>query len=59
VKKSKRSHPVAESLHDVCDHLSEMRRYYFEVVSASPEEINVTIRPKDTRAPVGFRSRRK
>lgn len=44
---------------DVSEHLSQLRRYYFDVVAADRDEVTVTVRRKEQPRPIGFRPRGK
>lgn len=50
--------PLAQNIDDVCEHLSGLRRYYFDVVSATEDEVTVTLKKRKPDRPAGFRSRR-
>jgi hypothetical protein len=46
---------TAQMIGDVCDHLQDLRRYYFDVVSADEDEVTVRVRRQPPQRPVGFR----
>ncbi len=48
---------TAQMVGDVCDHMDDLRRYYFDIASADESEVMVRVRREETERPVGFRPR--